>query len=153
MMKETAIPPGADKPSNDTKPLGDDEVVAICQAEIAGSLGFLDGKLAETRLKSLQYYNAEPYGNEIEGSSQIVTTEVRDTVESIMPSLMKIFLSGDKVAQFDPTGPEDEQVADQATDYANYSSRRVRSTTELRRLFRRRTICQAKQRTRALLGA
>ena len=37
-----------------------------------------------------------------------------------MPSLMKIFLSGDKVAQFDPTGPEDEQVADQATDYANY---------------------------------
>ncbi len=102
------------------KALGDDEIVAICQAEIAGSLGFLDGKLAETRLRSLRYYNAEPYGNEIEGSSQIVTTEVRDTVESIMPSLMKIFLSGDKVAQFDPTGPEDEQVADQASDYANY---------------------------------
>jgi hypothetical protein len=37
-----------------------------------------------------------------------------------MPSLMKIFMSGDKVAQFDPTGPEDEAVADQATDYANY---------------------------------
>ncbi len=102
------------------KKLDDDDVIAICQAEIAGSLGFLDGKLAETRLKSLRYYNAEPYGNEIDGSSQIVTTEVRDTVESIMPSLMKIFLSGDKVAQFDPTGPEDEQVADQATDYANY---------------------------------
>ena len=126
MMEENHIPAGADKsaseakPLGEVKPLGDDEVVAICQAEIAGSLGFLDGKLAETRLKSLQYYNAEPYGNEIEGSSQIVTTEVRDTVESIMPSLMKIFLSGDKVAQFDATGPEDEQVADQATDYANY---------------------------------
>ncbi len=102
------------------KPLRDDEILAICQAEIAGSLGFLDGKLAEARLRALKYYNAEPYGNEIEGSSQIVTTEVRDTVESIMPSLMKIFLSGDKVAQFDATGPEDEQVADQATDYANY---------------------------------
>ncbi len=102
------------------KKLGNDDVIAICQAEIAGSLGFLEGKLSQTRLKSLQYYNAEPYGNEIEGSSQIVTTEVRDTVESIMPSLMKIFLSGDKVAQFDATGPEDEQVADQATDYANF---------------------------------
>ncbi len=108
----------AEKPT--ARKLDDDDVIAICQAEIAGSLGFLDGKLAEARLKSLQYYNAAPYGNEIEGSSQIVTTEVRDTVESIMPSLMKIFLSGDKVAQFDPTGPEDEQVADQATDYANY---------------------------------
>ncbi|MEA2781433.1 MAG: hypothetical protein QOK29_2977 [Rhodospirillaceae bacterium] len=100
--------------------LRDDEVLAICQAEIAGSLGFLNGKLAQGRLKALQYYNAEPYGNEIDGSSQIVTTEVRDTVESIMPSLMKIFMSGDKVAQFDPTGPEDEAVAEQATDYANY---------------------------------
>ncbi len=106
--------------TGEARPLRDDEIVAICQAEIAGSLGFLDGKLAEARLRALQYYNAEPYGNEIEGSSQIVTTEVRDTVESIMPSLMKIFLSGDKVAQFDATGPEDEQVADQATDYANY---------------------------------
>jgi len=33
---------------------------------------------------------------------------------------LKIFMSGDKVAQFDPTGPEDEAVAEQATDYANY---------------------------------
>ena len=98
----------------------DDEVLALCQAQMAGSLGFLNGKLAQARLKALQFYNAEPYGNEVEGSSQIVTTEVRDTVESAMPSLMKIFMSGDKVAQFDPTGPEDEAVAEQATDYANY---------------------------------
>jgi hypothetical protein len=98
----------------------DDEVLALCQAQMQGALGFLNGKLAQSRLKALQFYNAEPYGNEVEGSSQIVTTEVRDTVESAMPSLMKIFMSGDKVAQFDPTGPEDEAVAEQATDYANY---------------------------------
>lgn len=98
----------------------DDEVLALCQAQMQGALGFLNGKLAQSRLRALQFYNAEPYGNEVEGSSQIVTTEVRDTVESAMPSLMKIFLSGEKVAQFDPTGPEDEAIAEQATDYANY---------------------------------
>jgi hypothetical protein len=98
----------------------DDEVLALCQAQMQGALGFLNGKLAQARLKALQFYNAEPYGNEIEGSSQIVTTEVRDTVESAIPSLMKIFMSGDKVAQFDATGPEDEAVAELATDYANY---------------------------------
>lgn len=102
------------------KTLSDDEAIAICRAEIAASLGFVDGALAEARLKALRYYNAEPYGNEAEGSSQIVTTEVRDTVEAIVPSLMKIFLSGDKVAQFDATGPEDEETAAQATDYANH---------------------------------
>ena len=100
--------------------LGEEEILAICRAEIAGSLGFLNGKLAESRLKALQYYNAEPYGNEVEGSSRIVTTEVRDTVESIMPSLMRIFTSGDRVAQFDPMGPEDIAVAEQASDYANH---------------------------------
>jgi hypothetical protein len=100
--------------------LGDEEILAICRAEIAGSLGFLNGKLADSRLKALQYYNAEPYGNEVEGSSRIVTTEVRDTVETIMPSLMRIFTSGDRVAQFDPTGPEDIAVAEQASDYANH---------------------------------
>lgn len=98
----------------------DDEVLAICKVQINGALGFLNGKLAQVRLKALQYYNAEPYGNEVEGSSQIVTTEVRDVVESIMPSLMKIFVSGDKVAEFDPVGPGDEAIADQATDYCNY---------------------------------
>ncbi|HEX4569951.1 MAG TPA: hypothetical protein VH184_05975 [Dongiaceae bacterium] len=98
----------------------EEEVLALCQAQMQSALGFLNGKLAQSRLKALQFYNAEPYGNEVEGSSQIVTTEVRDTVESAMPSLMKIFMSGDRVAQFDPTGPEDEAVAEQATDYANY---------------------------------
>ena len=102
------------------KKLGEDEILALCQAQMRGALGFLQGKLAQSRLKALRFYNAEPYGNEVDGSSQIVTTEVRDTIESAMPSLMKVFMSGDKVAQFDPTGPEDEAVADQATDYANY---------------------------------
>jgi hypothetical protein len=98
----------------------DDEILALCRAQLQGALGFLNGKLAQARLKALQFYNAEPYGNEVEGASQIVTTEVRDTIESAMPSLMKVFMSGEKVARFDPTGPEDEAVAEQATDYANY---------------------------------
>src|SRR5215469_12145423 len=98
----------------------DDAVLAICQANISGALGFLNGRLAQERLKALQYYNAELYGNEVDGSSAIVTTEVRDIVESMMPSLMRIFMSGDRVAQFDPTGPGHEAFADQATDYANY---------------------------------
>jgi len=46
MMEETPIPASAGEPASKAKPLSDDEVVAICQAEIAGSLGFLDGKLA-----------------------------------------------------------------------------------------------------------
>jgi hypothetical protein len=37
-----------------------------------------------------------------------------------MPSLMKVFSSGDEVVRFEPRGPEDEAAAVQATDYVNW---------------------------------
>ena len=43
-----------------------------------------------------------------------------DTVESLMPSLMKIFTSGDNVFACEGVGPEDEEMARQASDYLNY---------------------------------
>jgi hypothetical protein len=65
-------------------------------------------------------YYGKKYGNEQEGRSQIVTRDVADVIEWIMPSLMKIFTSGDKVVQFEPQGPEDVDMAKQSTDYVNY---------------------------------
>lgn len=47
----------------------------------------------------LQYYLAEPFGDEVEGQSQVISTDVRDLVESDMPSLARVFLgAGDPVA-------------------------------------------------------
>jgi hypothetical protein len=68
----------------------------------------------------MKYYLGEKFGNEIEGRSEIVTTDVRDTIEYIMPSLMRIFTTHNNVAEFEPQGPEDVQMAQQATDYVNY---------------------------------
>ena len=68
----------------------------------------------------MKYYLGEKFGNEIEGRSEIVTTDVRDTIEYIMPSLMRIFTTHNNVAEFEPQGPEDVEMAQQATDYVNY---------------------------------
>jgi len=46
--------------------------------------------------------------------------DVRDTVQSILPSLMKVFTTGEKVVEFVPTGAEDVAMAEQATDYINH---------------------------------
>ena len=43
-----------------------------------------------------------------------------ETTQWIMPSLMRIFAGGDNIVEFDPTGPEDEQTAEQESDYLNY---------------------------------
>lgn len=68
----------------------------------------------------MQYYYGQPYGNEIEGRSQVVTTEVKDAVEGILPSLMAIFTSAEEIVRFEPQNPDDEAAAQQATDYINY---------------------------------
>lgn len=102
------------------KTMDDLELLSILESEKRTALGYLGGQLSEDRRKALSYYNGELFGNEIEGRSQYVSTEVRDTIEWIMPSLLKIFTAGDRIVRFEPQGPEDEQEADTRTDYINY---------------------------------
>ncbi|HEY7687351.1 MAG TPA: hypothetical protein VH835_01585, partial [Dongiaceae bacterium] len=96
------------------------ELKAILSAEIEDSIGHVGGELSEQRRKALDYYLGQPFGNEIEGRSKVVSTDVADTIEWILPSLLRIFTAGDDVVRYEPTGPEDEEVARQATEYANW---------------------------------
>ena len=80
--------------------LNDSQLLAIIEQEEASSLSHFTGKLAEQRRMAMQYYYGEPYGNEVEGRSQVVTTEVKDAVEGILPTLMAIFTSTDEICRF-----------------------------------------------------
>lgn len=99
--------------------MDDDELKAIVAAEINSAVGSQDTELSNDRVDGWDAYLKQPYGNEIEGRSQVISSDVQDTVEWIMPSLMRIFTAGDSV-EFLPSGPDDEEKAKQATDYCNY---------------------------------
>ena len=96
------------------------EILSILNTEIHNASGFIGGELVARRKKSLSYYLGMPLGNEQEGRSQVVSNDVLDTVESLMPSLMRIFTSGDNVFQCEGVGPEDDEMARQCSDYLNY---------------------------------
>ena len=96
------------------------EILSILAKELHSSSGYIGGELVSRRKKSLEYYLGMPLGNEQEGRSQVVSNDVMDTVESLMPSLMKIFTSGDNVFACEGTGPEDDEMARQCSDYINY---------------------------------
>ena len=100
--------------------LSDDDLLEIVDAEIMHALGSASSKLIQERADSLKYYLGEPFGNEVEGQSQVVVHSVADTVEWVLPSLLKIFTSGDEVVRFEPRGPDDEEAAAQQTEYINY---------------------------------
>lgn len=49
--------------------------------------------------------------------STVVSTDVRDTILGIMPSLMRIFAGTEHAVQFQPNSSKDVDLAKQATDY------------------------------------
>ena len=100
--------------------LSEDEIKARLDEEIRGAVGYASSELSEQRKTALEYYYGQPFNNEVEGRSSYVSRDVADTIEWIMPSLMRIFAGGDTIVKFEPQGPEDEKNASQATDYVNY---------------------------------
>jgi hypothetical protein len=100
--------------------MSEDDLIALLEKEEANCISSTSGALAEQRREAMQYYYGQPYGDEVEGRSQVVTTEVKDAVEGILPSLMAIFTSAEEIVRFEPQNQEDEAAAQQATDYINY---------------------------------
>ena len=96
------------------------ELKSIIGQEINNSMGFMGGALSSQRKKSLEYYMGEPLGTEIDGRSQVISTDVADTVETILPSLLRIFTASHQVVKCEPVKAEDVALADQATNYINY---------------------------------
>ena len=96
------------------------ELRNIIGQEINNAMGYMGGNLSSQRKKSLEYYMGEPLGTEIDGRSQVVSTDVADTVETILPNLLKIFTASDQTVKCEPVKAEDVALAEQATNYINY---------------------------------
>jgi hypothetical protein len=96
---------------------------AILAAEKADALAAVSAsKLSKERSDAMDYYNGDVSADipDEVGRSRAVSSDVADTIEGLMPSLMEIFCSGDEVVKFSPVGPEDVEAAEQETDYVNH---------------------------------
>lgn len=69
---------------------------------------------------ALDFYFARPLGNEIENRSQVVLPEVADTVDWIMPQLMRMFAASKSICRFEPEGPQDVEQAEVETQAVNH---------------------------------
>jgi hypothetical protein len=96
------------------------ELVNIIGDHIDDSLGFIATETQLQRASALDYYMREPYGNEVEGRSQIVTAEVAEAVDGALPQLIKVFTQSQKAVVFEPVNEGDGEMAEQATNYVNH---------------------------------
>lgn len=104
--------------------MSEDELRAITDGEMRQAVGYWSGKLANQRQKAMAYYMGEAKLDlappEVDGRSAVVSPDVRNTIESMLPQLMVKFCGGDTVVEFEAQKPGDEPKAEQATDYINH---------------------------------
>lgn len=103
--------------------LTDEQIVNLVNAEFSTAIGNPGGQLSRERADAIDYYLSKPFGDDDEDDdsrSKVVTSDVSDAVDGIMPTLLRIFTTADNIVSFDATGVEDEEQAEQESAYISH---------------------------------
>lgn len=101
-------------PGEDPKPavdpaMSEDQLVIVLKQESADASSYRDSELAKNQEDALKRYFAQPYGNETDDRSKVVTHDLEDTINWMMPDLMRCFTSADDLVSMEASAPEDDQ--------------------------------------------
>ena len=96
------------------------DLSAHIKRELETSFGYTSGELATQRAKAMTYFMGEPRGDEVEGRSKLISTDLADVVDWVLPKIVRAFGSGDEAAKFIAYGAEDEEQAEIEGEYCNY---------------------------------
>lgn len=102
------------------KKMGDDQLLSFCTREIEKASEYLQNDIAAQRAQSYDYYWGKPFGNEVEGRSQVISRDVQQSIDSVKPGLIETFIASDRAVEFSPRSAEDIEGAEQQTDVCNY---------------------------------
>jgi len=100
--------------------MDEEQLVHLVEREFENSVGAPGTEIATERAAALDFYLSKKYGTEKDGQSQVVTADVSEVVDAIMPQLLRIFTPSDNLVSFDAVGPGDEGQAEQESDRVSY---------------------------------
>jgi hypothetical protein len=117
-MAQDLVPQPQD--SADSGAMPDDELAAILDEHEKRAIGYYETEIAAEQADALDRYYRRPYGDERPGRSKVVDATVAITVDNALAAILKPFCSSDETVTFEPRSKEDEDQAQQATEYVNY---------------------------------
>lgn len=101
--------------------LDEQALKALLSQEIASAKHYDDEELSDKRARAMEYYRGEMTDTPAaKGRSSVVSRDVADTIGWMLPGIIRVFTSSDRMAEYEPVGPNDEEGAKQATDYVNH---------------------------------
>jgi len=105
-----------------TKDIDDNNIetlTGVLKSEMDDASDFIHMVGAE-RAESTEYYLGDSPEGTSSLQSEFISTDVRESILFMLPSIMRTFFGTKKVVEFVPKGPEDIELAEQQTDYINY---------------------------------
>ena len=97
------------------------DLKALIASEINDAEMFASGILSNERVRAINYYNGEmPDTPHQEGWSEFKSRDVADVLGWVLPGIIRVYTASDRIVDYEPSLPGDEEFADQASDYANY---------------------------------
>ena len=100
--------------------MSEGELQSVVASYISDAIQYIDDEISPIRAESTKYYRGDRFGNEVDGRSQVVSRDVRDSVQAVLPSMMRVFFGSEQAVEFVPRNANDIGMAEQATDYVNY---------------------------------
>ena len=98
--------------------LDDRQILNIISEELQQSAGGNENDMIDSnRQAALATYLGQPDGREVEGRSSIISTDVADAIEWIMPEIVKAFTQNNEVVTFDSEFDGDELQAELESQY------------------------------------
>ena len=76
--------------------------------------------IKQNNIDAFDFYYGVNYMKDVEGRSKVYTSDLADTVEWVLPALMKIFASGDDVTALQPRKQEYAKQVENHNELVNY---------------------------------
>lgn len=96
------------------------ELQTLVGGLVSASRQYITSDITPSRTLATKYYNREPFGNEQKGRSNFIMAEVHDSVQSVLPAMLRQIFGPERPVEFAATRPETVDQADQVTDFMRY---------------------------------
>jgi len=101
--------------------MSESALLRVLKQEETDSASYYDSEIAEAQSEAMDRFHARPYGDEVDGRSKVVTHDIEDTINWIMPSLMRAFAPSDELITVDDEALDDgHEILKQAADYVSH---------------------------------
>lgn len=101
----------ADRPTRKRKPgpeMDERELVAILRSEEIDASSYYTSELAKDQADAMDRYNGKKYGDEVAGRSSVVTHDLANVINWMMPDLMRVFGQSDSLVNVTSSSEKDE---------------------------------------------